>query len=271
MSIGAASKDQIMTEPVPPDLLRAVWEYPLFDAFYGRRSRRFGLPDALPICRRPHLPQHITRPPYGAVLTNDHWVYVIDPSAGSAGKMREARTPAERDQALDLYRRHRQTLQNRRFEIPRRAPPLCGHNLWDSNMPGSTLFMPVCDVSFSLIGLIAQFVDARLERFATTAGRGMHIVDDRFDFRPAGTDQWVRSGFLDRDNVLPLSHLERQVCYFMFSEPAVICQNMFLATEAMGIGGWMPLRDLVAGNFRGAGLQDDRAAWGVGARQSSRS
>jgi hypothetical protein len=116
-------------------------------------------------------------------FTNDHGVYVIDSSAGSAGKMREAGTPAERDQALDLYRRHRQTLQNRRFEISRRAPPLCGHNLWDSNMPGSTLFMPVCDVSFSLIGLIAQFVDARLERFAATAGRGMHIVDDRFDFR----------------------------------------------------------------------------------------
>jgi len=25
----------------------------------------------------------------------------------------------------------------------------------------------------------------------------------------------------------------------MFSEPAIICQNLFLATEAMGIGGWM--------------------------------
>jgi hypothetical protein len=39
-------------------------------------------------------------------------------------------------------------------------------------MPSSTLFMPLCDVSFSLIGLIARFVDARLERFAATAGRG---------------------------------------------------------------------------------------------------
>jgi hypothetical protein len=25
------------------ELLRAVWEYPLFDALYGRRTRRFGL------------------------------------------------------------------------------------------------------------------------------------------------------------------------------------------------------------------------------------
>jgi hypothetical protein len=26
----------------PPDLLRQVWDYPLFEALYGRRSRRFG-------------------------------------------------------------------------------------------------------------------------------------------------------------------------------------------------------------------------------------
>jgi len=32
-----------MTETVHPHLLDAVWEYPLFDALYGRRTRRFGL------------------------------------------------------------------------------------------------------------------------------------------------------------------------------------------------------------------------------------
>jgi hypothetical protein len=106
-------------------------------------------------------------------------------------------------------------------------------------MPGSTLFIPVCDVSFSLISLIAQFVDTILERFAAGHGAGVNIVDDRHGFRPAGTERWLNSGFLERENVLPLSILERQACYFMFSEPAAICQNMFLGTEAMGLGGWM--------------------------------
>src|SRR5262249_39214667 len=101
----------------------------------------------------------------------------------------------------------------------------------------STLFMPVCDVSYSLIALTAQFVDPQLERFAR-GGRGMHIVDDRHGFRSAGCEAWVKSGFLDGDAVLTLSQLERQACYFMFSEPAAICQNMFLATEALGLGGW---------------------------------
>jgi hypothetical protein len=38
--------------------------------------------------------------------------------------------------------------------------------------------------------------------------------------------------------MLPLSIVERQACYYTFSEPAAICQNMFLATEALGLGGW---------------------------------
>jgi hypothetical protein len=48
----------------------------------------------------------------------------------------------------------------------------------------------------------------------------------------------LKSGFLDADHVMPLSLVERQACYYVFSEPATICQNMFLATEAIGLGGW---------------------------------
>jgi hypothetical protein len=273
-----------MTEQIVPDVLRQVWEYPLFDALYGRRTRRFGLgfemtegPSPYKSSRAP-LPLTETeeallvaagvgfsglalwdqsRPlPYRSgdgrtfpttsrgrrtalFFTNDHGVYVIDPDGGSAGKLRTVGAPDDRREILSLYRECRKELRQGRLEIPRRIPPYCGHNLWASNMPGSTLFIPVCDVSLSLIGLIAQFVDRNLERFVGRDGRGMNIVDDRHGFRPAGTEQWLRSGFLDEQNVLPLSVLERQACYFMFSEPAAICQNMFLTTEAMGLGGYM--------------------------------
>lgn len=289
-----------MPEMIPPDLFRAVWEYPLFEALYGRRSRRFGhgfeMAEGPYRYKSPHPPMPLSeaeesllvaagigfsgmalwdqsRPlPYRSAdgrtfpstsrgrrtalfFTNDRGLYVIDPNAGASERMRHAGLPNGRTEALAPYRRHRRKLQERRLDIPRRVPPLCGHNLWNCNNPGTTLFLPVCDVSFSLIGLIAQFVDARLERFAATTGRGMQILDDRFDFRPAGTEAWVRSGFLDADNVLPLSHLERQACYFMFSEPATICQNMFLATEAMGLGGWMHCGILSQGIFTALGFR----------------
>ena len=169
-------------------------------------------------------------------MTNDEGFYVLDDKV-AAGKLREVETREERSKLLDIYRAQRRTLKPGRLDIPRRVPPMSGHDLWDSNRPGSTLFLPVCDVSASLISLIAQFVDPALRRYASASG-GMNIVDDRHGFRPAGTERWLKDGFLNAEQVLPLSILERQACYYVFSEPAAICQNMFLATEALGLGGW---------------------------------
>jgi hypothetical protein len=273
-----------MIASTPSHLLHQVWEYPLFDALFGRRSRRFGLGFEMTEGPFKHKSQHTSLPlsdleeailvaagigfsgtalwdqsrplPFRGgdgrtfpstsrgrrtvlFFTNDDGVYVIDPAAPSASEMRVIETADDREKVLSLYRSNRKELQKGRLKIPRRVPPLSGHNLQVSNFRGSTLFMPVCDVTSSLIGLIAQFVDPQLERFAPKNSLGVNIVDDRHGFRPAGTDKWIRNGFLDKLNIMPLSHIERQACYYMFSEPAVICQNMFLATEALGIGGWM--------------------------------
>jgi hypothetical protein len=258
-----------------------AWSYPLFDAIYGRRSRRFGLgfempggpfryksahapvplseleeallvgagagftglafwdlPTPIPYPRQAGRAFPTTRPGghTALFLTNDDGFYVLDDDV-SASKLREIETREDRRKLLDIFRAQRRTLKAGRLEIPRRAPVVSSHDHWDSNQPGSTLFMPVCDVSASLISLIAQFVDPALCRYATASG-GMNIVDDRRDFRPAGTERWLRDGFINAEQVLPLSILERQACYYVFSEPAAICQNMFLATEAIGLGGW---------------------------------
>ena len=265
-----------------PELLDVVWRYPLFEALYGRRSRRFGLGFEMPegpfryrsahapvplseieeallvgagagfsglspsgICRLLRLTARrsgrtfpTTRSGgYTALfLTNDEGFYVLDANV-AASKLREIETPDERGKLLETYRAQRRELRRGRLDIPRRVPPMSGHDLWDSNQPGSTLFLPVCDVSASLISLIAQFVDPALRRYAPARG-GMNIVDDRHGCRPAGTERWLKSGFLDAERMLPLSIVERQACYYVFSEPAAICQNMFLATEALGLGGW---------------------------------
>lgn len=273
-----------MTTSMSAGLLHEVWDYPLFEALFGRRSRRFGLGFEIaegPFrykSARPPLPLSEdeeallvaagigvsglplwdgSRPPAfragdgrtfastshgrrtALFFTNDSGLYVIDPAKARAGKLREIETPDERESALGLYRQHRQRLGEGRLAIARRTPPLFGHNMWDSNLPGSTLFMPVCDVSLSLIGLILFLVDGEAGRYVRGQGGGVTIVDDRRGFRPAGIEPWADRGFLDKAKILPLSILERQACYFMFSEPAVICHNIFLATEALGLGGWM--------------------------------
>jgi hypothetical protein len=197
-------------------------------------------------------------------FTNDRGVYVIDPADVTASKLGEIETRDERQRVLALYRQHRKQLADGRLAIPRRVPPLFGHNMWDCNMPGTTLFMPVCDVSLTLISLILNLVDGEAGRYVRGHGGGMNIVDDRRGSRPAGTEAYLARGLIDREKVLPLSILERQACYFMFSEPAVICHNIFLATEAMGLGGWMhcgflSLEVMQALGFRMVGAADQGA------------
>ncbi len=264
------------------DQLDTVWSYSLFEAIYGRRSRRFGLGFEMPEgpfrYKSAHAPVPLgeledallvgagagfsglpfwdlpTPPPYARrsgrtfgttragghtklFFTNDDGFYVLDDADVAATKLREIETADEREKLVTSYRMQRRELGRGRLDVPRRAPTLSAHDHWDSNRPGSTLFLPVCDVSASLISLIAQFVDPALRRYAAS-GRGLNIVDDRHGNRPAGTERWLKSGFLDAERVLPLSLVERQACYYIFSEPATICQNMFLATEALGLGGW---------------------------------
>jgi hypothetical protein len=270
-----------MRSSAPPRLMDQVWDYSLFEALYGRRSRRFGLGFEMtegPFrYRSGHAPTPLseleeavlvgagagftglalwelpTPAPYrcrsgrtfpttapgghtALFFTNDAGLYVLDGDV-AASKLREIETPDEREKILASYRAQRRELRRGRLDIPRRVPPYSGHDLWDSNQPGSTLFMPVCDVTLSMISLIAQFVDPAMRRYAPPTG-GWHIVDDRHGLRPAGTERWLKSGFLDAERTLPLSLIERQACYYTFSEPAAICQNLLLATEAMGLGGW---------------------------------
>jgi hypothetical protein len=206
----------------PSELLDLAWSYPLFEALYGRRSRRFGLgfempegpfryksghtpvplseieeallvgagagfsglalwdlPTPVPYRRRSGRTFPTTRPGGHTALffTNDEGLYVLDANVAPS-KLREIDTPDERTKLLEMYRAQRRELRRGRLDIPRRIPPMSGHDLWDSNRPGSTLFLPVCDVSASLISLIAQFVDPALRRYAPAPG-GMNIVDDR--------------------------------------------------------------------------------------------
>ena len=220
----------------PSELLDLAWSYPLFEALYGRRSRRFGLgfemPEgpfryksahapvplseieeallvgagagfsglrvlgsadaaALPSPQRPHIPDDARPAATPRCSSPTTKGFMSSTTDVAASKLREIETPDERTKLLEAYRAQRRELRRGRLDIPRRVPPMSGHDLWDSNRPGSTLFLPVCDVSASLISLIAQFVDPALRRYAP-AGGGMNIVDDRHGNRPAGTERWLK-------------------------------------------------------------------------------
>src|SRR5690348_12807669 len=161
--------------------LDQAWNYPLFEALYRRRSRRFALgfempegpfryasahapaplseleeallvgagagfsglafwdlptPAPYPLARVAGRTFPTTRPGGHTTLfwTNDDGFYVLDDKL-AASKLREVETREEHNKLLDVYRAQRRTLKLGRLNIPRRVPPMSGHDLWDSNQP----------------------------------------------------------------------------------------------------------------------------------------
>jgi hypothetical protein len=295
----------------PSELLDLAWSYPLFEALYGRRSRRFGLgfempegpfryksahtpvplseieeallvgagagfsglalwdlPTPAPYRRRSGRTFPTTRPGGQTALffTNDEGLYVLDANV-AASKLREIETPDERTKVLEAYQAQRRELRRGRLDIPRHILPMSGHDLWDSNQPGSTLFLPVCDVSASLISLIAQFVDPALRRYAPPGG-GMNIVDDRHGCRPAGTERWLKDGFLDAERMLPLSMAAGLL--LRLQRAGGNLPEHIPGNRGSGAGRMEALRISLARNSWAHGLPHRRREWRNDIRQSGR-
>ncbi|MGI9408697.1 MAG: hypothetical protein ACR2OV_01400 [Hyphomicrobiaceae bacterium] len=266
-----------------PRQAEAAWDYPLFDAIMGRRSRRFGLgmemahgpfqyksdqePVGLnaletamlvaaatattgPILAETELPGGMVKTigkPYPSAMgshrarlffTNDHGVFVVKADQAKMTKMREYEGQSDREKIVSFYETYVEKLDDGRMDLPPKEPGVWPHNHWVCNMRGSTLFMPVIDVTKDLIKLILNFCDSKAGRFSGEGG-GYFIVDDRNGMRPCGNQKWVESGFLNKKKVMPLSRLEKILSDGMLSEGAFMSQLIALAMQAIGIGGWV--------------------------------
>jgi hypothetical protein len=266
-----------------PEVEKA-WNFPLFEALVGRRSRRFGYgmhlnagpfefksaKDPVPlteletamllaagtgitgcILAEQTYPSAMVRStgrtwPSAAgahrtelFFTNDTGTYVFRVADVPPTKMKEFETLEDRDKVLDFYRKYTVKLSDGRLDLPRTVPTYFAHNLWVSNKPGTTLFMPVTDVSKELINLIFNVVDMEGGRYIQESTGGFYIVDERNGMRPAGTEKWVRKGYLDRNKVMPLGALEKIIVSWLWAEGAMIGTLMQLGMAALGLGGWM--------------------------------
>ncbi len=120
-------------------------------------------------------------------------------------------------------------LADGRLEFPHRFPFELHRNRFASNVPGSTLFMPVLD-------LTEQYINGLLLLFSQADGMRPLVRDDFNLYRPAGLRPFVRSGYLNPDLPLPLSLIGKNITEF---EALFVLQNLALTAEAMGLGGWV--------------------------------
>ena len=142
---------------------------------------------------------------------------------------------AEEDDVSALWQRMRIKVRDGRTSIPREVPELFPFNRWSTNLPGTTYFLPVCDLTAMYINVVLSAFDEEMAFF---------LVDERNDFAPAGIGEFARSkgGALNDDpdsgKVVPILGMETTIVEFCLAEQAFMAHNLSLMEQAMGLGGW---------------------------------
>ncbi len=119
-----------------------------------------------------------------------------------------------------------------RIDVPdgnRDFPAYLDSNRFLSNLPGTTILLPVVDLS-------RQYINGMMYLLTQPEGARPTIVDDRNFYRPAGVKRWIRNGFLNKDVKLPLGTIWAMRTQI---EADLILQNLMLAADAMGLGAWI--------------------------------
>lgn len=270
-----------MTEIAGNNAARRAWSYPLFDAIFNRRSRRFSLGAEIPggptkyKSDKPALPldeveeamliwagtgisgMNLSDLPYAyadgksasgntmiqftgrtwaspcgshgteLIYFNDSGSYVVNLKDVSATKVQEFEAEDDRDRIMSSLRANRTKILDHRPAHDRSYPSMLSFNIWDSNIEGSTVFLPVINNTWQYINVLLLMCG--------WADGGAVIVDDFNGMRPAGCDRWIAEGLLKADRPIPLSQMDGGQSV----EPAFILQNIALAEQAMGLGGWI--------------------------------
>ena len=263
------------------DRIQKALSYPLFDAIFNRRSRRFGLGMELKNStlefKSKYQPVPLTEleeallvwsgtgltglcladlPPENGIdllcqwvgrtwpsacnnhgtelfFTNDTGLYHVDVKHMLPDKHELDiffnMSPHEKiDRLLELYRESLNKLEDGRADLPDKMPGLFEFNQWNANKPGSSVFIPVTDLTEEYLNLLTLYC---------SHSYGFTIIDD-LTGQPAGVDKWVNSGRLKGDVRLSLFDLESRILTGLNVEQAFICQNMALVLQPLGLAGW---------------------------------
>ena len=135
----------------------------------------------------------------------------------------------------ELWERGRIKIEEGRATIPREVPSVFPFNKWSTNRPGTTYFLPVCDLTAMYINVVLSAFDEQM---------GFYAVDERNTFKPAGVKRFAKSrgGTLHDDpddgRVVPILGFEAIIIEFVLAEQAFMAHNLSLMEQAMGLGGW---------------------------------
>lgn len=169
-------------------------------------------------------------------VINDDGVWMLKrPQDFTATEIPSLVEAAHEGRLLETYRRSRVRVADGRRDVPRRVPYTPSFNQWSTNMPGTTCFLPVNELSGLYINVLLTMFDPKY---------GYFLVDDCNGFRAAGIGSFGRSqgGHLFDDPQMgrstTISFAESWLQEFTALEQGEMHQNLGLMTQALGLGGF---------------------------------
>jgi hypothetical protein len=280
-----AIKRSLVSEPVAAiEPVQRAWNYPLFDAIFQRRARRFPLGAEMPGDLAPFKSMKEAVPldeieeamlvmagtgisginladlPYnekeggnycgntmlqwvgrvyasacgshGTELfyTNDEGTYMVKMRDKLPSQMQEFESLDDREKIVQAFRANTEKISEGRLDIPMVPGVTQPFNWWNSNQPGTTLFMPISDVTWEYINVLMLVMDEP---------NSYYIYDD-LNGNAEPLKEWADKGYLDRARPYPLSSVENALSMIVTGvEQGLMLQNMYLALQSMGLGGWI--------------------------------
>jgi hypothetical protein len=281
-----APQRSLVAEPVNAiEAVRSAWNYPVFDAIFQRRARRFPLGATMPGDLAPFTSTKDPVPldeieeamlvmagtgisgmnladlPYnekegggnfcgntmlqftgrvyasacgshGTELfwTNDEGTYMVQFRDKTATAVQEFESQDDREKIVQTFRANTVQIGNGRLPVPMVPGVTQPFNWWNVNQPGSTLFMPISDVTWEYINVLMLIMDEP----------NSYYPYDDLNGNAEPLKEWADKGYLDRERGYALSGLDSAMQMVVpGTEQSIMLQNMYLALQAMGLGGWI--------------------------------
>lgn len=158
---------------------------------------------------------------------NDEGTYVMKLHDVLASRMLEYQNLDDRERVIQFQKDNAVKLFDGRPQYPHTAPTMLPFNIPISDVPGSTMFLPIADNTFEMINLLLLLCGV--------PEGGMTVIDQENGNRPAGCERWIKEGLLDGKRAVPLSYLGNASQI----EAGFMIQNLLLTIQAMGLGGWV--------------------------------
>lgn len=159
-------------------------------------------------------------------FTDDEGLYFLDMRDSPAFEDRADDGSLNLDHFVSHVNKHVRKLSDGRLKIPSEVPITEAHNTWVFNKPSTFLVIPVGDLSQHMLLNIFYMLQ-----------NGLVLYDDIHQRAIPGIEKF--KGFVDVDNVWPITFVEQWSLSEITVELGASCYAGVLMLQAMGLGGWM--------------------------------